>query len=206
MHQFQKCNFWKNSQIPFWGCRGPWGQTTLNPKTTKLLNELVKTRWNPKFGLSDLKNDLLTSMTSEEAQWFFSKRLHFQNQCITLRKMNDSSAFKSSFLKFQFFSCFFGGFGGQRVKKLVFVKVWLESRALANFSQLDTVILKCNFWKKSLSTFGGHWGQKVIFEVAEAKFRISSSFYKFSFRSFVVLGFKIFTESVHRGGVISNSV
>ena len=29
--------------------------------------KLVKTRWNPKFGLSDLENDLLTSMTSEEA-------------------------------------------------------------------------------------------------------------------------------------------
>ena len=35
--------------------------------------KLVKTRWNPKFGLSDLENDLLTSMTSEEAQWIFSK-------------------------------------------------------------------------------------------------------------------------------------
>ena len=35
--------------------------------------KLYKTRWNPKFGLSDLKNDLLTSMTSEGAQWIFSK-------------------------------------------------------------------------------------------------------------------------------------
>ena len=35
--------------------------------------KLVKTRWNPKFGLSDLENDLLTSMTSEGAQWIFSK-------------------------------------------------------------------------------------------------------------------------------------
>ena len=33
----------------------------------------MKTRWNPKFGLSDLKNDLLTSTTSEGAQWFFSR-------------------------------------------------------------------------------------------------------------------------------------
>ena len=31
--------------------------------------KLVKTRWNPKFGLSDLENDLLTSTTSEGAQW-----------------------------------------------------------------------------------------------------------------------------------------
>ena len=35
--------------------------------------KLVKTRWTPKFGLSDLENDLLTLMTSEGAQWIFSK-------------------------------------------------------------------------------------------------------------------------------------
>ena len=35
--------------------------------------KLVKTRWNPKFGLGDLENDLLTSLTSEWAQWIFSK-------------------------------------------------------------------------------------------------------------------------------------
>ena len=35
--------------------------------------KLVKTRWNPKFGLGDLENDLLTSRTSEWARWFFSK-------------------------------------------------------------------------------------------------------------------------------------
>ena len=33
----------------------------------------VKRPQNPKFGLGDLENDLLTSMTSEWAQWFFSK-------------------------------------------------------------------------------------------------------------------------------------
>ena len=32
--------------------------------------KLVKTRWNPKFGLSHFENDLLTS---EEAEWIFSK-------------------------------------------------------------------------------------------------------------------------------------
>ena len=42
-----------------------------NDKNSKW--KLVKTRWNPKFGLSDLENDLLTSTTSEEAQWIFSK-------------------------------------------------------------------------------------------------------------------------------------
>ena len=38
---------------------------TKNDKNSKW--KLVKTRWNPKFGLSDLENDPLTSMTSEEA-------------------------------------------------------------------------------------------------------------------------------------------
>jgi hypothetical protein len=47
------------------------------------------------------------------------------------------------------------------------------------------------FWKNSLSPFGGRWDQEVIFEVAEAKFWISSSFNKFSFRIFVVLGFEV---------------
>ena len=44
---------------------------TQNDKNSKW--KLEKTRWNPKFGLSDLENDLLTSMTSEEAEWIFSK-------------------------------------------------------------------------------------------------------------------------------------
>ena len=33
----------------------------------------IKNRWNPKFGLGDLENDLLASATSERAQWIFSK-------------------------------------------------------------------------------------------------------------------------------------
>ena len=45
--------------------------------------------------------------------------------------------------------------------------------------------------KKSLSPFRGCWGQEVIFQVAEAKFWVSSSFYKFSFRIFVVLDFEV---------------
>ena len=40
--------------------------------------KLVKTRWNPKFGLGDLENDLLTSTTSEVAEWFFSKTTFFK--------------------------------------------------------------------------------------------------------------------------------
>ena len=34
---------------------------------------LFKSRWNPKFDLSNLENDFLTSLTSKGAQWFFSK-------------------------------------------------------------------------------------------------------------------------------------
>ena len=46
----------------------PWNPNDENSKW-----KLVKTRWNPKFGHGDLENDLLTSTTSEWAQWFFSK-------------------------------------------------------------------------------------------------------------------------------------
>ena len=60
---------------------GPILRTPRSPRSNdlKLQNDenskwkLVKTRWNPKFGLGDLKNDLLTSTTSEWAQWIFSK-------------------------------------------------------------------------------------------------------------------------------------
>ena len=38
----------------------------------------MKIRWNPKFGLSDLENDLLTSTTSEEAEWIFFKNYIFK--------------------------------------------------------------------------------------------------------------------------------
>ena len=59
----------------------PFSRTLRSPRSNnlKIQNDenskwkLVKTRWNPKFGLSDLENDLLTSTTSEEAQWIFSK-------------------------------------------------------------------------------------------------------------------------------------
>jgi hypothetical protein len=45
--------------------------------------------------------------------------------------------------------------------------------------------------KKSLSPFRGCWGQEVIFVVAEANFWILSSFYKFSFIIFVLLGCEV---------------
>ena len=59
----------------------PFSRTLRSPRSNNLEIQndenskwkLVKTRWNPNFGLSDLENDLLTSTTSEEAQWIFSK-------------------------------------------------------------------------------------------------------------------------------------
>ena len=38
----------------------------------------MKIRWNPKFGRRDLENDLLTSMTSEMAEWIFFKNCIFK--------------------------------------------------------------------------------------------------------------------------------
>ena len=79
-HWFQKCNFWKNSSAPFWGRRGRRGQTTSKPKTMKILNtKQIKTRWNPKFGLRDLENGLLTSRSSEGVQWIFPKNTFFKS-------------------------------------------------------------------------------------------------------------------------------
>ena len=48
--------------------------------------KLVKTRWNPKFGLSDLENDLLTSTTLEEAQWFFFSKITFLKSVYQVEK------------------------------------------------------------------------------------------------------------------------
>ena len=44
-----------------------------NTKWRKFWIKTCKTRWNPKFGLGDLQNDLLTSTTSEWVQQIFSK-------------------------------------------------------------------------------------------------------------------------------------
>ena len=77
-------NLWKIciDLRPFSKCfRVPFLRTLRSPRSNNLEIQndenskwkLVKTRWNPKFGLSDLENDLLTSTTSEGAQWIFSK-------------------------------------------------------------------------------------------------------------------------------------
>ena len=59
------------------------------PKTTEIFKlKPMKTRWNPKFGLSNLENDFLTSTTLKGAQWFFFENSCFSNQCIKLRKMS----------------------------------------------------------------------------------------------------------------------
>ena len=41
-----------------------WRSRLIFIETTKILNELKKTRWKTKFGLDNLENDFLTSMTS----------------------------------------------------------------------------------------------------------------------------------------------
>ena len=59
-HWFRKCNFWKNSLDPFWGCRGPRGQTTSKLKTTKILNE-------NSLKIDEIQN--LASATLKMASW-----------------------------------------------------------------------------------------------------------------------------------------
>ena len=77
-------NLWKIciDLRPFSKCfRVPFSRTLRSPRSNNLEIQndenskwkLVKTRWNPKFGLDDLENDLLTSTTSEGAQWIFSR-------------------------------------------------------------------------------------------------------------------------------------
>ena len=82
-----KMSFLKKFTEPFWGPRRANEDQcsnfikTKNDRNSKW--KLVKIRWNLELGLSDLKNDLLTSMTSEGAQWIFSKSvLYFFSQYI----------------------------------------------------------------------------------------------------------------------------
>ena len=80
-------NIW-NDLRPFLKCKeGPFSRSWRSPRSNNLeiqndensKSKLVKTRWNPKFGLSDLENDLLTSTTSEVAEWIFSKITFFKS-------------------------------------------------------------------------------------------------------------------------------
>ena len=73
---------------PFLKCKeGPFSRSWRSPRSNNLEIQndknskwkLVKTRWNPKFGFSDLENDLLTSTTSEVAEWIFSKTTFFKS-------------------------------------------------------------------------------------------------------------------------------
>ena len=75
-------NIW-NDLRPFLKCKeGPFSRSwrSLRSNSLEIQNDknskskLAKTRWNPKFGLGDLQNDLLTSTTSEMAEWFFLKK------------------------------------------------------------------------------------------------------------------------------------
>ena len=65
----------------------------------------VKTRRNPKFGLSDLENDLLTSTTSKGAQGIFSKNTFFKS--VHQAEKNELYlGFLVKLLKLQIFSYF----------------------------------------------------------------------------------------------------
>ena len=67
-------HFWNVRKGRFWGHGGCRGQTTSKSKTMKILNEnLLKLDDFQNLASSDLENDLLTSTTSEVAEWFFSK-------------------------------------------------------------------------------------------------------------------------------------
>ena len=81
-------NIW-NDLRPFLKCKeGPFSRSWRSPRSNSLeiqndensKSKLAKTRWNPKFGLGDLENDLLTSMTSEVAEWIFSKNTFFKSE------------------------------------------------------------------------------------------------------------------------------
>ena len=79
--------------------------------------------------------------------------------------------------------------------KIGILKVWIESQVIAHFPQLNALILKMYFLKTFTEplprSLRSSRGQEVIFEVAEAKIWIPSSFYKFSFRIFVVFDFEV---------------
>ena len=58
-------------------------------------------RWNPKFGLSNLGNGLLTSRISEGALWISPKNTFLKSGQST-EKTSESSAFWSNFENYQF--------------------------------------------------------------------------------------------------------
>ena len=66
--------------------------------------KLKKTRWNPKFGLCDLENGLLTTRTSEGAQWIFPK-IYFFNQGKALRKWAIARLSRNKICVFQGLKC-----------------------------------------------------------------------------------------------------
>ena len=85
----------------------------------------MKIRRNPRFGLSDLEIDLLTSMTSEEAGQIFSK-MTFLKSVDQAEKNELLVGFLVKLLKFQIFSYFLLA-SRTESQKLVFVRVWLKS-------------------------------------------------------------------------------
>ena len=104
--------------------------------------------------------------------------------------MSYSMALWSDFYKYQFLTLCPPG--RQEVAKIWnFASLTREPSYSSFFSTWSLDFKNVIFEKKSLGPFWGRWCQEVIFEVAKAKFWISSIFYKFSFRIFIVLGFEV---------------
>ena len=93
-------NLWKicSDFRPFSKCfRVPFSRTLRSPRSNNLEIQndknskwkLVKTRWNPKFGLSDLENDLNDLGRGSVISF---KKSYFSNQCIKLKKTSYSLA------------------------------------------------------------------------------------------------------------------
>ena len=118
---------------------------------------------NPKFGRSDLENDLLTSTTSERAQWFFFKNYIFLKFELLLGDLEDPEL-KTGICKFltrkpsysSFFSTWCTDF-----KNVIFEKNhWALSEVVETIGQSEAEIYRCwnllilgaRFFKRGRST------------------------------------------------------
>ena len=80
----------------FWGRWGRWGQTTSKPEKMKIFKwKPIKTRWNPKYGLSHKKWPLDLYDPGKGSVMFL--KIVFLKSVIKLRKMSYSLAFYSDF-------------------------------------------------------------------------------------------------------------
>ena len=83
-----------------------------------------------------------------------------------------------------------GGLGGQRVKNVI-CKSLNRKPSNSSFSSAWCNDFKNVIFEKNQSPLQGRWGLEVIFEVAEAKFWISSNFHRFSLQNFRRFEFEV---------------